>query len=229
MFYIAAGVGFLSAILCLGMRESRPSRLLHQQVRAVAGKSGLDSLHFDNAQPIPDVRTFVRTTLLLPIRLFFTEAVVFFCSIMAAMVVGVTYLFSEAFSVIYTDIYGFSQRQSSMVSLAIAIGVVFTFLPRIFDVHLTNQRRRDNQTIQPEDKLFGFYVAAPILAVGLWWFAATVPPLVIGVSPWVSISSVVLFGFAVVEFNNVLSGYLCDAYASIAGSASAPMVSKSPF
>ena len=77
--------------------------------------------------------------------------------------------------------------------------------------------------LEPEDKLFGFYVAAPVLAAGLWWFAWTVPPLVTGVSPCASIASLVLVGFSVVEFDNVLSEYLCDTYATYAASANAPM------
>lgn len=44
-----------------------------------------------------------------------------------------------------------------------------------------------------------------------------------GVTPWASIPSLALVGFSVVEFDNVLSGYLCDTYASHAASANAPM------
>lgn len=165
----------------------------------------------------------MRTTLINPTRLFFKEPIVFLTSIMAATVYGVTYLFSEAFSVVYTEGFGFSERQTSLVFFAIAAGVSLTFLPRIHDIYITNNRKKQNLAIEPEDKLFGFYVAAPILAIGLWWFALTVPPLIQNISPWASITSLLLFGFAVVEFDNVLSGYLTDTYAAYAASANAPM------
>jgi len=77
--------------------------------------------------------------------------------------------------------------------------------------------------MEAEDKLFGFYIAAPVLAVGLWWFAFTVPPLAKNTSPWVSISSLTPIGYATVEFDNVLSGYLTNTYMSYAASANAPM------
>jgi hypothetical protein len=71
--------------------------------------------------------------------------------------------------------------------------------------------------------MFGFLLAAPILAAGLWWFASTVPPLAAGISPYISIAALVLVGFSTQEFTNLLAGYLCDTYAANASSANAPM------
>ena len=71
--------------------------------------------------------------------------------------------------------------------------------------------------------MFGFLIAAPILAGGLWWFAWTVPPMTRGLSPWVSISSLGLIGYSTVDIDSLLAGYLCDTYATHAASANAPM------
>lgn len=189
----------------------------------MAKEMDFDGLSVDGENSLPTLKAFVRGSLLLPLRLFFTEPIVWLTSIMAATVYGIVYLFSESLSIVYLDGYGFSVRQASLVILAIGVGVILTFLPRFYDIHVVASRRKEGKTLQPEDKLFGFYVAAPVLAAGLWWFAWTVPPLVNGISPWVSIASLVFVGFSVVEFDNVLCGYLCDTYASYAGSANAPM------
>lgn len=82
---------------------------------------------------------------------------------------------------------------------------------------------RGHQILQPEDKLGGFLVGAPVLALRLWWFAASIPPLIKHVSPWVSIVPLCFVGFATVEFDYVLSGYLTDTYQSRASSANASM------
>lgn len=141
---------------------------------------------------------------------------------MGATVYGVIYLFTPALPVIYNaPPYAFTNLQTSLVSIAIGVGILFTFLPRIYDVLLL--RRKDLAAIEPEDKLFGFFVAAPVLAVGLWWFALTVPPHFPISSPWPSIASLIFFGFSVVEFDNVLSGYLTDTYTAYAASAISPM------
>lgn len=141
---------------------------------------------------------------------------------MGATVYGIIYLFTPALPVIYSSTpYAFTSLQTSLVSLAIGIGIPLTFLPRLYDIRIL--RRKDPSTIEPEDKLFGFYLAAPILAIGLWIFACTIPPVAAHLTPWVSIASLALFGYAVVEFDNVLSGYLTDAYTSHAASAISPM------
>ncbi|CZT17159.1 related to multidrug resistant protein [Ramularia collo-cygni] len=223
LFYAAAAVLAVVALLCLGMQESRPSKVLRNQVKTVARKTNFDRLSVTELDSSPDVNTFIKTTLALPIRLFFTEPIVFFTSTMAAMVYGLTYLFTEAFSIIYTDHFGLPRQESSLVFLSIAVGVLFTFLPRIYDVKLLKRRASRNTPMEAEDKLFGFYVAAPVLAIGLWWCAFTVPPLAEGISVWPSIISLLLFGYAVVEFDNTLCGYLCDTYVQYSASANAPL------
>ncbi|RMX80835.1 hypothetical protein D0869_07258 [Hortaea werneckii] len=223
IFYIATGVTGICSILCLGMQESRPSQVLRENVRKIARKTSFDRLSASSDHHLPTAKEFVRITMTQPIRLFFTEPVVFWVSIMGATVYAVLYLFSEALTVIYGDGLQLSERTTSLIFLAFGIGIVPTFLPRIYDMVLANRQRRRGVQMEPEDKLFGFYVAAPVLAVALWWFGATIPPLVEGVSPWASIASLLLIGYATVEFDNVLSGYLTDTYMSYAASANAPM------
>lgn len=156
-------------------------------------------------------------------RLFFTEPIVFLASSMAATVCAVIYLFPEAFPVVFADAFDFSPRQCSLLNLAISVGVLLTFLPRLYDIKISNMCRRNNIVAQPEDKIFGFLVAAPILAVAFWWFGLTIPPLANGLSPWIPISALALVGFCVVEFNTVLAGYLTDTYTSHASSANASL------
>lgn len=185
--------------------------------------SGYTGLTYESTDKVPSFRAFCETSLLLPIRLFFTEPIVFSTSIMAATVCAVIYLFPEAFPVVFADAFGFTPRQCSLVNLAISVGVIFTFLPRLYDIRVSNICRRNNIVAQPEDKIFGFLVAAPILAVAFWWFGLTVPPMAKGLSPWIPIASLSLVGFAVVEFDSVLAGYLTDTYTSHAASANASL------
>ncbi|KAK0777608.1 hypothetical protein LTR38_015097 [Friedmanniomyces endolithicus] len=221
VYAIAAIVTFACTLLCLLMEESRPSQVLHQQVRKVSKQVDFDQLSADGAT-LPTISEFVRTSLWQPIRLF-TEPIVGAVSIMAATVYGIIYLFSDALPTIYIDDFGLGAQPASLVFLAIALGIPRTFLPRIYDTRIANKIQKLGRQIEPEDKLFGFYIAAPVLAISLWWFASTVPPLIPTISPWVSVASLALIGFGVVEFDNVLSGYLTDSYTSYAASANAPM------
>jgi hypothetical protein len=203
-----------SATLCLAMKESRPSTILRREIRAITRSSSFDGFYYESVDNVPSFGAFCETSLLLPVRLFFTEPIVFLISTMAATVSAIIYVFPEAFPVVFADAFDFTPRQCSLVNLAISFGVLFTFVSRLYDISASNHCRRNNIVAQPEDKIFGFLVAAPMLAVAFWWFGLTIPPLVKGLTPWILIASLALVGFSVVEFDTVLAGYLTDTYTS---------------
>jgi len=205
------------------MKESRPSTILRREIRATALPSGFDGLYYESIDNVPSFGAFCETSLVLPVRLFFTEPIVFLTSTMAATVCAIIYVFPEAFPVVFADAFGFTPRQCSLVNLSISVGVLFTFLPRLYDMRVSNACRRNNIAPQPEDKLFGFLIAAPVLAIAFWLFSLTIPPLVTGLTPWIPIASLALVGFSVVEFDTVLAGYLTDTYTSHAASANASL------
>jgi len=205
------------------MKESRPSSILRREIRKIALASGFDGLYFESIDNVPSFGAFCETSLVLPVRLFCTEPIVFLTSTMAATVCAIIYVFPEAFPVVFADAFGFTPRQCSLVNLSISVGVLFTFLPRLYDIRVSNACRRNNIAAQPEDKLFGFLVAAPVLATAFWVFSLTIPPLVTNLTPWIPIVSLALVGFSVVEFDTVLAGYLTDTYTSHAASANASL------
>lgn len=109
------------------------------------------------------------------------------------------FLFTEALPLIYES-KGFSDASAMLFFLAIGIGLIFRWLTRIKDRHTMAKYERRGSPLEPEHKLIGFSIGAPMLAIGLWWFAWTIPPQVPGL-----------------EFDTILSGYLADSYLSYAG------------
>lgn len=173
----------------MGMKGSRTSVIIRREIKAATHTSGFKGLCFDSTDTTPSFNAFCQTSLILPVRLFLTDPIVFLASCMASTSSAVIYLFPETFPVVFKAAFGFSVRQCSLVNLAIPVGVMFTFLPRLYDIRVLNDCRRKNITPQPEDKPFGFLVAAPVLAAAFWWFGLTVPPMTTGLSPWVPIAS----------------------------------------
>lgn len=207
VYLIAGVVAFISAILCLLMHESRPAQVLRAKVRIVEKDTGFDGLSLEDEHSPPTVKTVFRDNVLLPLKLWTTEPIVFLVSVMAATAYAIVYLFTEALPIVYGSAYHIDKKTTSLIFFALAAGIVPTFLPRLYDERKLKSRTAQAKRIEPEDKLFGFFVAAPVFAIGLWWFGAAVPPLA-HVSPWVSIVALVPIGYGVVEFDNVLSGYL---------------------
>jgi hypothetical protein len=157
--------GAVLIVMCSVMRESRPSRRLRIAVQQIAAATDFHRLIVSEADRKPDASTFLHTSLTLPVRLFFCEPIVFLTSIMGACVYGISYLFTSALADVYVEAFAFTELEGSLVFLAIGVGVILTVLPRFRDVRVTD---RKGGALEPEDNLFGFYIAAPVLAVGMW-------------------------------------------------------------
>lgn len=216
VFRISAIVTAIITLLLFGIRESRPSSVLEKQVAKLRRESGIPNLKALNPDHTPDLKTFVRLSLFRPIHLFFTEPIVFVVATMSAVAFALIYLFTEALPPIYMSM-GFSTTSSYLPFLAICIGILFGLLTRIVDHRIIVRYQEQGIPLEPEHKLLGFSVGAPILALGLWWFSWTIPPTV-HVHWLISTAALILIGYAVNEFDSVLAGYLADSYLGYAAS-----------
>ncbi|EHA28385.1 hypothetical protein ASPNIDRAFT_123162 [Aspergillus niger ATCC 1015] len=217
LFYIAAIVTGVLTLLLLTIHESRPSLLLAREVATLRKVTKIDTLEGLNPDKAPDMRSFVRIALFRPIRLLFTELIVSVVSIISAVAIALVYLFTEALPPIYES-FGFTRKQACLPFMAIGLGLSLGLLTRCLDLRIITHHRAQGRPLLPEDKLTGFWIGAPILAVALWLFAWTIPPAVTNL-PWlVSVAALVLAGYSLNEMDYVLGGYLTDSYLSYAAS-----------
>lgn len=205
-------------MLLLYIRESRPSQLLECQLRLVQKETGDSTLRVRHPDQKAHLNEFTQVTLTRPLRLLFTEPIVFMVSIMSAIAFGMIYLFTEALGVVY-GAYGFSTQQTSLAFIPIGMGLLGGIFARMYDINLWNKRKRNGHPLSPEDKLTEYAIAAPVFAIGLWLFAWTVPPKVTSIHWSVSMLALLPVGFAISEIDCVLAGYLADSYTTFAASA----------
>ncbi|KAL4958424.1 MFS multidrug transporter [Aspergillus filifer] len=217
LFYFAAIVTGVLSLLLLGIRESRPALLLEREVAKLREITKIDYLQSLNPDSAPDFRAFVRIALGRPIKLFFTELIVFTVSVMSAVATALVYLFTQALPPIYES-FGFSTKQACLPFIAIGAGLSLGLLTRYLDFHLIERRRRHGHTLLPEHKLTGFWIGSGVLAGSLWVFAWTIPPAVRNLHWVVSVLALILIGYALNEIDYVLGGYLADSYLSYAAS-----------
>lgn len=221
VFYVYALIlGTITGLLCF-IRESRCSLLLTHEVDIMRQEipSLPRALNHDHS---PNMRTFIKEALFRPTQLLFQEPIIFTIAIMVSIAMSLIYIFTEAIQPIYAQM-GFSAPQSSLIFMAIGLGTCFSALTRLLDCHIFNKRRGQGIPIKPEDKLTGLAIGAPFLAVGLWWFGWTIPPLIQGPNiPWIIPTiSLVFVGYALTEIDSVLYGYISDSYLSYSASATA--------
>ncbi|PYH45951.1 putative MFS multidrug transporter [Aspergillus saccharolyticus JOP 1030-1] len=218
LFYVAAMVTGVLALLLLTIRESRPSLLLAREVALFRQVTQIpDTPEALNPDQAPDLHAFVRLALFRPIRLLCTEPIVFIVAVMSAVAIALVYLFTQALPPIYES-FGFSPRHACLPFIAIGLGLFLGCLTRWLDLRIIAQHRSQGGALQPEDKLLGFWIGTPVLAAALWVFAWTIPPAMAQI-PWiVSVVALVLTGFSLNEIDYVLGGYLTDSYLSYAAS-----------
>ncbi|KAJ5541494.1 hypothetical protein N7494_006570 [Penicillium frequentans] len=217
VFYIAAIVMAILTAFISCIRESRPSLLLVREVAKVREECGIATLTALNPDHTPDLKTWARLSLFRPIELFFTEPIVCMVATISAVAFALIYMFTEALPPVYLSM-GLSETSSSLPFLAIIIGLILGLLTRIQDHRMISKYEKEGLPLEPEHKLLGFCIGAPMFAAGLWWFAWTIPPLVENVHWIVSTASLVLIGYSINEFDAVLAGYLADSYLSFAAS-----------
>lgn len=221
MFHISAIIAALSFILVLATSESRATYLLKQRVDIIGKSTGSVSLRIENPDHVPDLHTFLRL-IMRPLRLLITEPIVLMVSAISGVAFALIYLFVEVLPIVY-GAFGFTEREASLVFISIGLGFLCTTFTRIYDHQVWKNRGRDARPLSPEAKLVGFAIAAPAFAIGLWWFAWTIPPKVPHL-PWaVSALALIPIGFAINEFDCVLVGYLTDSYTTFASSAFASL------
>ncbi|RAK95296.1 MFS multidrug transporter [Aspergillus ibericus CBS 121593] len=220
VFYIYTIILSILSLLFLLIRESRPALLLANEVSRIRHETGHDTLQPLNHDHSPDIQTFIKASLFRPLQLFFGELLIFTIAIMIAFSFALVYIFTEALQPIYESM-GFSPTSACLPFLALGVGVVISTLTRFLDFHILDARRAASQPIKPEDKLIGLAIGAPVFAIGLWWFAWTIPPHAEHIHWIIPTISLALIGYALNEFDTVLYGYLSDSYLSYAASGTA--------
>ncbi|KAI9672853.1 MAG: hypothetical protein M1831_000289 [Alyxoria varia] len=201
--------------------ETRATQILKQNVRKVETVTGQAKFQTENPDHVPNLRYFVKVVLFRPLVLLFTEPIVFITSLISGSAFALIYLFTEVLTIVYRY-YGFSVRETSLAFVPIGIGFLCSIFTRLYDINLAAKFASRSQKLKPEDKLVGFAIASPAFAIGLWWFAWTIPPAVM--PHWiVSMLALVPVGFAINEYDCVLVGYLTDSYTTYASSAFASL------
>jgi MFS family permease len=228
IFYISTIVSAVSAALSFTVRESRPEQVLEAKAQILRRETGRAAIYVHHAADAGgfSLQAFVHDSLFRPLEFLVREPIVLFCAALCAVAFGLVYGLTAGLTVAYTTPpldHTFTALSSSLAFIAILIGILLDVIPRVYDDSLFRTFQRTGRRIVPETKIRSFAVACPVLAVGLWIFAWTVPPRVVNV-PWpVSMIGLVCIGFSSTDFSYVLFGYVTDCYGPYASSAAASL------
>lgn len=148
VFYSAGIVTGVLFFALVAVKESRPSILLGRKIKEIQKHTNISDLEWHNPDHLPDMKALVDVVVVRPFTLLFTEPLVMIIATISAISWGIIYLFTEFLTPIYQSM-GLSKTQSSLTFLAIALGTLFTILPRFWDMRIARARKRKQEPLQP--------------------------------------------------------------------------------
>lgn len=173
--YIMAIMSGVSMTLFLGfLRESYAPILLAQKARHLRVTTEEWAYHAEIEGENLNLKEILGKYFARPVRLLFTEPIVFFISLYSSFIYGLLYLFLSAYPASFSDIHNFSLGTSSLPYLGLVIGMI---LGGVFVIlHQPGYSRRlaaNNNITIPEWRLFPAMYGAFFFAGGIFWFGWT--------------------------------------------------------
>ena len=152
-----------------------------------------------------------------PFLMFATEPIVLWLSLLSGFSDALIFIFIDSFHAVFGQ-WSFGTIAHGMTFVPIVVGYLVayvTYFPILRKHELI--RRRDPHHLQPESRLVWLTRTAPLLAIGLFGFAAATmgPPL-----PWI-VPMLFVFLVAIANFNIYMGtvDYMVAAYGPLSASA----------
>ncbi|KAF4987249.1 hypothetical protein FDECE_15520 [Fusarium decemcellulare] len=152
-----------------------------------------------------------------PLRLLFTESVVFWFSIWVAFAWAILYMQFSSIGLVFRSVYGFNSMEVGAVYTAVIVGATISIVLAIIQKPIIRRvfpNRTPSST--PEQRLLSPCIQSILLPIGLFWFGLTARMSVSWVSPALAVGSCTMgiFSIYLAVFN-----YLADTYHQYASSA----------
>jgi len=218
--YLTAIIAFtLFAINLLFLEESYAPVVLVEKAKLLRRATKNWGIHAKQEEIEVDIKELIQKNLSRPLKLLFTEPIVFFVSLYVAFIYGLLYLLLTAYPIIFIYGYKMSGATGYLPFLGLIIGqfvgggIVMAFEPRY------NRLMKANKGIPiPENRLPAAMVGSIMFPIGLFWlsWAGNYPESVHWIVP--TISGIFTGAGIILIFLQCLN-YIIDAYLMFAASA----------
>ena len=208
-------------LLLLALRETRHPALLRRRARRQLARRGVQSvLRAADLRALEARRgfgDFARTALTRPLRFLFSEAVVAATAVFLGYLFGLSFLFNQAFTMVFGLARGFGVVGVGTAFLGVVGGVS---LGPVTNVWQERRYRRRVETMRganlPEARVELGKAAGLLLPLSLYAFAWTAAPPAHFLLP---VAAACAFGWAFYTLTLMMSTYLVDSFGPSAASA----------
>ena len=163
-------------------------------------------------------RSKLATSMVRPLRILFTQPIVFTMAVYQAILFGTTYSLYTNFQAIYGDLYGFDTTTVGLMYLGPGLGFLAAvwFLVPQMDTIYNHLGRKNTGGPKPEYRLPLANIGAVLIPSSLFVFAWTVQYKVHFVVPLISTA---FFGLGQITILNTCQNYYIDSFSKYAASA----------
>lgn len=216
VFYIQLIVyGAFFPVFYFFLEETRHEVILRRRVETVYKETGRKA--YTKAQSeAPHCRSILGHSISRPIRLFFTEPVIFFGTLWSAFSLGLVFLFTQSVEQVFTELYNWAPYSAGYVQGAVGIGELIGWIASLYSIRLYNQSASRNTEMPgrpiPEARLYVSVFASYIgIAGGMLFYGWTSFPYIHWSVPAIGLGMV---GFGTQIVVGAVADYIEDAYAA---------------
>jgi len=207
----------LCYIYALGMKETYKKIILQKRAARLnippppkTGPTGVAALKF-----------LITVTFFRPVKMLFTEPIVFFFSLYTGFNFSVLFGFFDAFPIVFQGVYHFDAGLTGLTFLGIGLGcclglVTAIVVNRIWyhSEYLKSHKEGRLGAVAPEHRLYVAMMGSFGLPIGLFWFAWTARADVHWISP---VLATIPFAWGNLCVFTAAALYLIDVYGPLNG------------
>ncbi|KAK9461990.1 major facilitator superfamily domain-containing protein [Lipomyces oligophaga] len=219
VFYIMIIWSFVMTLLIVFcVPETYAPVLLRRKAQRIRKQTG----DFSNIAPIELIDRSVLATVLFSVRrpfeLLFLEPMVFCLCLFTSIILGIMYLFFQAFTLVFENNHGFKPQHVGLSFMGLLTGIILGVLTEPFWKRNYDRlsQTRGNGVGKPEYRLPQAMAGGVFTPIGMFWFAFTTYK---GIHYIVPIIGSVPFGFGIILVFSGVFTYLVEAYRPYSASA----------
>ena len=170
--YFVAIMGFLALGLNLiFLRESYPPVVLVDKAAELRRRTQNWGIHAKQEEIEVDLRELITKNFSRPLRLLFTEPIVFLLSLYMAFIYGLLYLFLTAYPIVFQRIHGMNEGVGGLPYFGMVFGMLCAGVFIVLTQKDYNRKLEANNGVPiPEWRLPPAIIGGFTFAIGLFWF-----------------------------------------------------------
>lgn len=220
-FWVGLIFAGLSSVLLFTIPETYSPVLLKRRAIKLRKETGNENLRAELELERSDLSHVITVVLTRPVRMFCTEAIIFFSCMYLATTYSIFFMFFQSFPLIYVDIYGFSLGQEGLTFLAIGVGAMISGVFYLVWDNITDKARaKGAKWVQAEEmrRLPLACIGGPFVVISCFWLGWSARSDVHWIVP---VLAGVPYGIGFLLVFMSLLNYIVDAYRMFSASAMA--------